>query len=242
MNKVLAIIPARGGSKGIYMKNVQKLAGKPLIQYTIEQAHKSRLITQTIVSTDNQKIKKIVEELGVEVPFLRPKKYSKDNSSLLEVITHTLNFLQKKSLKLPEIITLLQPTNPLRTTEMINRSIKLLQRSDGTSVLSVFTRRQHPFRAFKVEDKFLKPLRKDFEKYYQRQKLPAVYYPTGTIYTFWTSTLKKYNSIFGPKIIPMIAKDNEHHLDIDNYFDMFLCEMVLKNWIKYKQRKIKGMN
>ena len=238
MNKVLAIIPARGGSKGIYMKNIQKIAGKPLIQYTIEQALKSKLITRTLVTTDNQKIKKIAEGLGAEVPFLRPKKYSKDNSSALEVIIHTVNFLQKKTTKLQEIITFLQPTSPLRTTEMIDRSIKLLQKTNGTSVLSVFTRRQHPFRSFKIENRFLKPLRKDFEKYYQRQKLPTLYYPTGTIYTFWTNTLKKYNSMFGPKIIPMVAKYNEHHLDIDDYFDMFVCEMVLTKWKSFQKKII----
>ena len=236
MTEVLAIIPARGGSKGIPMKNIQEIAGKPLIQYTIEQALKSKLITRTIVSTDNQKIKKIAKNLGAEVPFLRPKKYSKDNSSSLEVITHAMDFLQKTTTKIPKIITFLQPTNPLRPTEMIDKSIKLLQKNNGTSVLSVFTRRQHPFRSFEIKNRFLKPQKEDFEKYYQRQKLPTLYYPTGTIYTFWTNTLKKYNSIFGPKIIPMISKKNELHLDIDDHFDMFVCEMVMKYWNKYQQK------
>jgi len=233
--EILALIPARGGSKGIPMKNIRKIAGKPLIQYSIEQALKSKLVTRTIVSTDNEKIKKIAEKLGAEVPFLRPKKYSTDHSSALDVIKHTIGFLKKNS-ALPEVIVFLQPTNPLRTTKMIDKSIQLLKKSLGTSVLSVFTRRQHPYRAFKTHARYLKPINKDFEKYYQRQKLPLLYYHTGTIYTFWTSTLKKYNSMFGPKIIPMIAKDDEIQLDMDNNFDMFVCEMVLTKWKSFQKK------
>jgi CMP-N,N'-diacetyllegionaminic acid synthase len=239
--KILTIIPARGGSKGIPMKNIYKIVGKPLIQYTIEQALNSKLISRTIVSTDDLQIKKIAEKLGAEVPFLRPKKFSKDNSSAYDVVKHTINFLENENEVIPEIIIFLQPTNPLRTSQMIDKSIKLLQKSKGSSVLSVFTRRQHPSRAFEIKNNFLKPLDKNYEKFYQRQKLSKLYYPTGSIYTFWTNTVKKYDSMFGPKIIPMIAEKNELHLDIDNYYDLFVCEMTIKNWKKYeKQIKKKG--
>jgi len=145
--KILGLIPARGGSKGIPLKNIQKLAGKPLINYTIESAKKSK-IDKVIVSTDTKKIAQISTSAGAEVPFLRPKKISKDSSSTIKVIKHALKFLKLKQNYEPDIIVILQPTSPLRTAKMINNSINILKKSKCSSVISVSKIKSHPYASF----------------------------------------------------------------------------------------------
>ena len=231
--RILAIIPARGGSKGLPLKNIQNLVGKPLIVHTITSAKKSRLIDKIIVSTDDKKIAQISENACAEVPFLRPQKISQDNSSTLAVIKHALRFLYVNQSYVPDIIIILQPTSPLRTTKIINKAIKMLKTSNATSVLSVTKIKTHPYGSFWHKKKYLQPFSRSFSKYNQRQKYPILYYPTGDIYAFWYKTLKKYNSIYGPKIKPLIIED--HSIDIDGLFDLFICEMKILYWEKYKK-------
>lgn len=231
--KILAIIPARGGSKGIPQKNIRKLVGKPLIQYTIEAAQNSN-VNKIIVSTDDKKIAEIVRSLGIEVPFLRSKRLSGDKVSSEEVIRHVLKFLEQKQCYIPEIVLLLQPTSPLRTSEEIDRSITLLQNSKATSVVEVLKMKTHPFSAFWMKSKYLIPYKKNFEKYFQRQRYPELFYPTGSIYTFWYDTIKKYNSIYGPKIKPMIS-NNDYTNDIDSLLDFFVIEMIKLHWNDYQK-------
>ncbi len=224
---ILAIIPARGGSKEIPQKNIKKLCGKPLIEYTINAAQRSKKINKIIVSTDNKKIAKISKYLGVEMPFLRPKKISADNSPTIDLIRHTIKELKKNEF-VPDIITILQPTSPFRTSQMIDKSINLLKKTDATSVISVTKINKHPFLWFEIQGEYLKSVKKDVHKFYQRQLFPNIFYPTGAIYTFWTSTLTKYDSIYGSKIKPMIIKDEMQNLDIDNDFDFFVAKMGMK--------------
>ncbi len=228
--EVLAIIPARGGSQGILKKNIRKLSGKPLIEYTIETAQKSNKISRIIVSTDDPKIAKISQSLGAEVPFLRPKKFAKKNSLTLDVIKHTLNFLESKELYIPDIVIILQPTSPLRTSSLIDSSVVTLIKSKSTSVISVTPVKQHPFTSFSYNNKFLKPYKSNFEKHSIRQKRSFLFYPTGSIYTFWYKTIKKYNSLYGPKIKPLTDDDPKSNIDIDEKFDFFMAEMILRHW------------
>ena len=233
--KILAIIPARSGSKNIPMKNIQAVNKKPLIAYTIESALNSNKINRVIVSTDSSRIANTSKKYGAEIPFLRPKKYSTSNSSTNSVISHALDYLSKKENYIPDIITLLQPTNPFRTSVDIDRSIRLLQKSTATSVLGVGKIKKHPYRTFWLNNKFLKPFKSDFKKFFQRQLLPALYSPTGTIYTFWHMTFKKYGNYYGPKIQPLIL-DNE--IDIDDWEDLFFSEMKLKYWDNFKSNRM----
>lgn len=233
--QTLAIIPARGGSKGIPLKNIQKLADRSLIEYTILAAKKSKEIDKIIVSTDSSKIAKISQSLGAEVPFLRPKKLSNDSASIFKVINHTLDFLSKTQSYEPDIISLLQPTSPLRTTKMIDESISILKKSKATCVLTVTKIKTHPYSSFWYNKHYLIPFKSNFQKYFQRQKHPDLYYPTGSIYTFWNETLKKYNSIYGPKIKPMII-NGENAIDVDSKFDLFVAEMKILHWKDYNKR------
>jgi len=228
--EILAIIPARGDSKGIINKNIKNLAGKPLIEYSITSAKKSKKINRIIVSTDNKKIASISKKAGAEIPFLRPKQISKDVTPIIDVIRHALDFLEDTESYKPDIIILLQPTTPLRSIQDIDNSIRLLINSKSTSVISVFQTKAHPDISFKINQNFLKPLNSKFEKHSLRQKRKSVYVPSGLIYTFWFDTLKKYNSIYGPKIKPLVTKNKMELIDIDEPFDFFLAEMILKRW------------
>lgn len=234
MMKVLGIITARSGSKGIPMKNISKLAGKPLIEYTISAAKSSKMIDKLIVSTDSKKIASISKSLGAEVPFIRPRSLAKDTSLSIDVVKHALQFLHVHQSYIPDIILILQPTSPLRTAKMIDKSIKMLQKSHATSVLSVAKVKTHPYISFWYDKKYLKPFKTRFEKFSRRQKYPVLYHPTGSIYVFWHITLQKYNSIYGPKIKPLV--ENEFNPDIDDIFDLFVSEMKILHWKNYKKR------
>lgn len=237
---ILAIIPARSGSKGIPQKNIRLLNGKPLIEYPINCAKKSKLVNRIIVSTDSEKIAKIAKSAGADVPFLRPKEISGDKASQLDVLKHTLDFLEKTESYIPDIITWLHATNPFTTPDTVDRSIKMLKKSKTDLVLGVFEIHTHPFRSFLLKGKYLKQFRKDFDKYYQRQLYPPLYFPTGDIYTFWYSSYKKHGKIFGPNIIPLIYKNDEISLNIDTPFDLFVAEMTLKHWNKFKKKFSSG--
>ena len=225
--QVLGIIPARGGSKGIPLKNLKKLEGKPLVKYTIDAAKKAKLLNRIIISTDNEKIAQIAKNSGIEVPFVRPKRISGSKSTQFQVIKHTLDFFKKKNY-FPDIVVLLQPTSPFRTTKIIDDSIRELIKSETTCVVSVTPMKQHPYVSFLIKNGMLKPFKKDFDSHGIRQKRPIMYYPTGSVYTFKTKNLSQYNSIYGPKIKPIV--EDEFSLDIDTKLDFFICEMILKYW------------
>jgi CMP-N,N'-diacetyllegionaminic acid synthase len=228
--KILALIPARGGSKGIPMKNLKKIAKKPLIQYTIDIAKKSKIFDKIVVSTDNQKISSTSKKLGADVPFLRPTSLAKDNTPSIKVIKHALNFLEKKQDYVPEIVLLLQPTSPIRTVELIKKSVNLLKKNKTDSVISVAKVKTHPYNCFWEKNKTLQPFNKKFKLYSLRQSLPELYYPTGSIYTFWTSNIKKYDSFYGLKISPLLVTNKEFLVDIDDDFDLFLAKSIINNF------------
>lgn len=234
--ETLAIIPARGGSVGIPQKNIRILANKPLIEYTINTVKKSSEVNRIIVSTDDIKIAKISLSLGAEIPFLRPKNLSKNTTTNLEVIRHTIRILNLKESYKPDIITILQPTSPLRTSQIIDKSIRSLKKSHATSVLTVVPVKDHPSILFSKNTKFLKPLDPNFEKQTIRQKRNTLFRPTGSVYTFWYKTLLEHNSIYGPKILPIIISDEALNIDIDTTFNFFVSEMTLKFWDKFKNK------
>ncbi len=233
--KILGLIPARSGSKGLKFKNIKKINNSTLLEYSIRSAQGSKKIDKIIVSTDNQKFRNIAKKAGAEVPFLRPKKLAVSKSDGIEYIKHTLNFLKEKQRYEPDIIVILQPTSPIRYSELVDRSINLLKKFKGTSVVGVSKMKQHPFGAFIPKGKFLESFRKNSNKYYQRQKFPLMYYPTGSIYTFWNKTLEKFGSPLGNKIIPLVL-ESEFSIDIDDLFDFFVCDMTIRYWNKYKMK------
>ena len=125
---------------------------------------------------------------------------------------------------------------PLRDHKLIDKSIKQLIDSKSDIVLGVKKIKTHPFRSFWLHNKYLKPMRNDFLKFHQRQLLPDCYYPTGSIYTFWTKNLIKYGQMYGPKIKPLIITNDDMNIDIDSKFDMFVTEMNEKHWDSYRKK------
>lgn len=232
--KILGIVTARGGSKGIPGKNLRKIAGIPMIQYTFDSAKNSK-IDKIIISTDDRKIAKFAESQGIEVPFLRPKSLATDTAKTFDVIKHATEHMKNIEKYSPEIVVILQPTSPLRTSKMINTSIDLLKKSHASSVVSVSEVKTHPYSAFFYDGHFLQPFKKDFKKFDRRQQYVPLYFPTGAIYTTWYKTISNNNSIYGSKIKPLITP-HEESIDVDTKFDMFLAEATLLSWKKYLKK------
>ena len=226
--KILAIIPAREGSKGLPEKNIKILAGKPLIAWTIEQAKKSKYIDRLIVSTDDKKIAKIALGFGAEVPWLRPKKLAHDKSKIIDVIFHSLNSLKKEKY-IPNIIILLQPTSPLRIDKDIDSALEIFFRKKAESLISISEFRHSPFCSFKINRrKYLEPVFTwDYFKK-RRQDLTKVYLPNGAIYISTPKTLLKHKGFYFNKITPYIMP-TERSVDIDDGVDFYLAESIIKN-------------
>ena len=224
-NKIIAIIPARGGSKGIPKKNIKPLLGKPLISYSIEHARKSKYINKVVVSTEDKEIGEISKEYGAEV-IERPKELAKDGSPTIDAVFHAMDVLGANNFTL-KIIVLLQPTSPLCNVEDIDNAIELFLKNDCESVISVCEIGHPPYWSFKIEDGFLKLLFGD--KYWRmgRQDLPKVYSPNGAIYVSTPEILHNYKDFYCSKTIPYIMPI-ERSVDIDNEVDFMLAELLMK--------------
>ncbi|EHP89549.1 acylneuraminate cytidylyltransferase family protein [Methanotorris formicicus] len=226
--KILGLIPARGGSKGLPRKNIKPLLGKPLIGWTIEYAKNSKYIDKVVVSTDDEEIAKVSKECGAEVPFLRPKELARDDSPTIDAIIHAINWFEERGMFF-DILVLLQTTSPLRTTEDIDNAIELfLNNKEALSLVSVKENEHPPFWSLKIENRFLKPL--FGEEYFRkrRQELPKSYMPNGAIFISYVNILKEYKTFYTPKTIAYIMPP-ERSIDIDNEFDFLLAEFILKN-------------
>jgi len=232
--KIIAIIPARGGSKRVPRKNIRILAGKPLIAYTIEGAKNSKYISRILVSTEDKKISQISRKMGAEV-IARPKKLTKDTTPTIDVILHALNFLKGKEGYVPELVVLLQPTSPFRTSEDIDKSIELfMNTSNCLSLISVTEFENPPFWALKVEKNSLKPV---FGKKYFRmrhQDLLKTYRPNGAIFIAKPETLYKYKTFYTSKSIAYFMPV-ERSVDIDTEFDFLFAKFL----ITHKRKTVK---
>jgi len=223
--EVLAVIPARGGSKGIPRKNIRSLNGKPLIAYTIEEAKKSKYISRVIVSTEDDEIAKVSNKYGAEI-IKRPLELAKDDTPTIDVVLHILDDLKNKNIE-PDIVVLLQPTSPLRTSQDIDNAIKLFMEHDCDSVVSVCEVKHSPYWSFKIENGYLKPI--FGEKYLKkrRQELPKAYLPNGALFIATPNVLREYKNFYCKRTIPYIMP-TERSIDIDNEVDFLLAELLIK--------------
>lgn len=224
---VLCIIPARGGSKGLPGKNIKKLSGKPLIAYSIEQARGSKHIDRVIVSTDSREIADISEKYGAEVPFMRPKKYAEDKSSIFDVLLHAMDWLEKKEKYSFDILVLLHVTAPLRNSQDIDICIELLVKKDADNVFSVTPASRNPyFNMVEIsKDGKVRLIKKgDFAT---RQSAPEVFDMNASIYVWWKDILKKKKrTLLENSHIYIMPK--ERSIDIDDAIDFKIAEMLLK--------------
>jgi len=229
--EILALIPARSGSKRVPKKNIKPLGGKPLIAYTIEAARKSKYITRIIVSTDSEEIASIAKKYGAEVPFLRPKEISQDSSTEMQFFEHALNWLYENEKYEPELIVLLYPTSPFRKPESIDKAIeKILKYPEADSLRSVRLCREHPYKMWIIEGEYLKPfVEKEDANIHTLayHLLPKVYIQNASIYITKLSTIRDKKSPIGDTVIPFIMDEIES-LDINTPFDFQLAEIIIK--------------
>jgi CMP-N-acetylneuraminic acid synthetase len=234
---ILAIILARGGSKGIPRKNIRPLLKKPLIAWTIEQAKNSRCIDRVIVSTDDSQIAAISKRYDAEIPFIRPKKLARDDSPSSEPILHAMDFFEKKK-ESHDILLSLECTSPMRYKGDIDNIIrKLIDTKNSGSVVGVVqSTNDHPLWTFKLQEGHLvKFVSKTGIQGLSRQSLEKAYLPYSVYATRWEN-YKKYKTFYQPNTLPYFLK-REQKVDIDDEVDFYLAECILKKHLIRKVRK-----
>lgn len=242
---IVSLIPARGGSKGIPNKNIKLLNNKPLIEYSINTSLKSKIINETIVSTDSSEIAFIAKNLGAKVPFIRPSNISQDNSPDIDFVKHYINWVRNNNAKMPDIIIHLRPTYPIRDIDMVNKSIETFINNYDKydSLRSVIEIDKSAFKMYHIDDhynesikeKLLTPVIPSSEYVFLkephnmcRQNLPKTYLHNGCIDIFKTSIVLNNNTLSGTHILPLIMTKDESY-DIDNIEDWNKTNKRLKS-------------
>lgn len=227
--EILAIIPARGGSKGIPKKNIKPLLGKPLIAWTIEQAQKSNYLSRIFVSTEDKEIAAIAKKYGVEIPFLRPDELAQDNSPTSDAVIHSLDTFEKMG-DVYDIVIILEPTSPLRKKEDIDKAIEtyLENSSESESLVSVGeVHLENPHIMKVIENNHIIPFLENKQKIFQRQQLPAVYFPYGVIYLSTVRAFRKSGTFYQETTLPYKIERWQNY-EIDDIFDFYCVESILK--------------
>lgn len=228
--KVVAIIPARGGSKSILRKNVKLFGGHPLLAYSIAAGLESKLVDRVIVSTDDPEMAEIARSYGAEVPFMRPAELAEDLTPDYPVITHCIEWLRKNEGYDPEVILQLRPTSPIRPKGLVDDAVRLLLNDpEADSVRGVVPSGQNPYKMWRLGERYMTPLMAgEFPEPYNmpRQKLPPTYWQTGHIDAIRVSTIDRKMTLTGDKVIPLTL-DPLFTVDIDNLFDWERYEWLL---------------
>lgn len=232
--KILAIIPARGGSKGIPGKNLKLLGGKPLLHYTIEAAKESQLLTRVILSSDDEAIINLAKSVGLEVPFVRPAHLATDSSGSLEVVQHALTFFEEKG-EFFDAVCLLQPTTPFREKGSIDQAIQQFMDKGVDSLVSV---REVPvefnphwvFEADEMGCLHIATGEKEIIK--RRQELPLAYFRDGSIYITKSEVILKQESLYGNSIGCNVSK-NKQFVNLDTPEDWERAEREVKKGDDY---------
>lgn len=250
--KILAVIPARSGSKSVVDKNIRLIDGKPMLAYSIEHAKRSRYISRVIVSTDSETYAQIAKEYGAQVPFLRPAEYATDTALDYDVFYHALTFLEQEENYIPELVVQLRPTYPIRDVEDIDRMIgQMLADETIDSMRCIAPAKEIPYKMWLCEEmdpagqqangkctagvsqtadpafSLLRPLMTDIEECYNmpRQQLPKAYYQNACIDVIRTEVITKQHSMSGKKIMGYRMKEN---FDIDTEEEFKKAEEFLK--------------
>lgn len=231
--RILALIPARGGSKGVPGKNTKLLNGKPLLAYTSEIALQSKYLTDIIVSTEDSQIMEVARSLGLQVPFTRPIELAQDTTPTIDVIIHALEWYEKQAIFF-DAVCLLQVTSPFRTVEFLDQAIVKFIQSGCDSLVSVqkVPYEYNPHWTFEVnQEGNLKIATGEAEIISQRQKLPMAYHRDGSIYITKTEVLLNQHSLYG-KNIAYIESSSEFYVNIDTLKDWGKAEEMINNKLK----------
>ena len=218
--RILGIIPARAGSKGVPEKNTRLLFGKSLIERAYEAGRSSGVLSRIILSSNDPSALRIAQFIGLETPFVRPDKLADDRAPMLDVVLHALSAVDPAQDGY-DAVMLLQPSSPLRTGEHLRRAVDLLERRDGSAVCSVVRvpLDRCPHYLMKIDDTGrLKSFMPDGHLYSRRQDVPVAYHRCGTIFLTRVSVLKSYRSFYGEACIPMVLP-NDETINIDTLED-----------------------
>jgi CMP-N-acetylneuraminic acid synthetase len=224
----LGIIPARGGSKGIPGKNLFPVGGKPLLYWTLKCARESRSLTRSIVSTDSPEIAEAARDYSGEVPFMRPVELAADDTPGVDVVLHALEWLESNEGYRPELVMVLQPTSPLRTSDQIDACADLLLMRNAPAVVSVTEVQYHPYWMKLVDaDGVLRDFMTIDGPYHRRQDVPAMYAPNGALYLVRRSVLMARRTLFPEGTLAFIMAQSSS-LDVDTPWDAHLADLILR--------------
>ena len=223
--KVLALIPARGGSKGIKDKNIYDINGKPLIAYSIIAAQNSKYVDDIVITTDSEKIKEVAESFDANVPFLRPAELATDNSKTIDAVVHATNTLKELGRDY-DILLLLQPTCPLRTTEDIDNSLELFVSKGCVALVSVNKVKEHPILMRKINEDGMMDNLLNLPSTIRRQDMPPIYKVNGSIYINLIKELSNNTSLNDNPLA--YITDDEHSVDIDDLDDIERVKNILR--------------
>jgi CMP-N-acetylneuraminic acid synthetase len=226
---VLALVPARGGSKGVTRKNVRPLAGKPLLAYTADAAFRSGICDRVVLSTEDAEIAEVGKACGLDVPFMRPAELATDESPMLPVLQHALGELARESW-IPDIVLILQPTSPLRTPDHIRDAVEQLIDAAADSVVTVVELPRHlsPDYVMRIVDGRLRPFLADGLGITRRQDARPAFVRDGTVYACWRETIERFGNIYGNDCRPLLV-DPHASLSIDSMDDWHEAERRLSN-------------
>ena len=228
---VLAIIPARGGSKGIPRKNIRLLAGRPVIAYAIQAGLEAELVDRVIVSTDDTEIAEVARRCGAEVPFLRPAELARDDTPDLPVFQHAVRWLEEHEGYRPEIIVNLRPTSPLRRASDVDGAIRLLLETGADSVKTVCLARQHPHKMWRLRGVRLEPFQKSRFRLERgpdvpRAELEPIYWQNGLVDVMRRELLMERHQTIGGVVAGYVTEP-EVSIDLDGPLDFLLAEAIL---------------
>ncbi len=226
---ILAIIPARGGSKGLPGKNIKPLCGKPLVAWSVEQALKSKYVDKVFVSSDSEEIAGVAKQYGADIPFMRPPELAADDSPTSDAIIHALTSFEQMGKEF-DYIVLLEPTSPLRSPADIDNALELLVKNDKADCLISMgeIRMEHPMIVKKInKDGFIIPYIKNIKTIYQRQQADEAYLPYGVVYIAKVSSFKERQTFYTEKAIPYFV-ERWQCFEIDDEIDFLIIEKLVK--------------
>lgn len=227
--KILAIIPARAGSKGLPGKNLLEISGKPLIEWTIVKAKKSQYLDTILVTTDDSKTADISLKLGADVPFIRPKELSDDYASTYDVIRHALEFYSESKNETYDYVVLLEPTSPLREDSDIDLMLEKLisNASDYDSIISVGEISEHPSIVKRLDGLNIKSFVETLSHSTRRQDNEPAYFPYGVAYIACTSALLEENTFYTRRCMSFKIKRYQNY-EIDDIYDFLCVEKIME--------------
>ncbi len=229
---IIAVITARGGSKGLPGKNIVDLGGKPLLAYTIEAALESKAIDRVVLSTDYEDIADVGRRFGAEVPFLRPAKLATDTAHSPDVVEHAVDFIERQDNVACKYVMMLQPTSPFRTARHIDEAVEIFFKSGLDSLISIKTQNYPPWWMFRLDGDRLAaavPWKEGVNVFnLERQEFPSVYRPNGALYITSRERLRQTHDIVNPHSCGYYKMSEEDSVDIDHPVDLAVAKAVLE--------------